>query len=693
MSDWKQRILEKSVVATDLPEWRKKAISLSSIRANGPDEENIDKDADDAPAMVRMQVGSLDKPEDRLKALQQTYPDAKPYGDDNFIFTDPKSGKTRLYNNESWFPSLGDIASISPEIGETIGGGVGGILGSLGGSLLPGPGTVAGGILGAGTGSVAGREATQRGLNYLFGNDDTRTAGEQATDAAQTFAMGAAGEGLGRLAAKGLQVGKNAWNRRVIGEVDDPALAAERIADWEKIGVNPTAGMVSGNNKTSVLEHAIAATRSGDEINKRINDAFSAQAGEFDRIVGSMADRPLSRAEAGEALQRQAQAAKDAGFKRSEQLYDDVATKVTSPAITDNTATFLENLAKERAGYGEFDSLTKGATTDKVIQTTTALLSDAKNAMSFDQLKQARTLIGQQAADETDKVLKNQLNGLYASLTGDMEKTAAASGEDALQSFRKANNQFRRLVDDEKGFGRGSTGSTLISKNTDDILNWSLSGAKNGGNRIAQVRRTVQKSEGGSDAWNEVIAGVTDRLGRNSSEEFDPGQFLRNWNKMSEEAKSAMFAGTANAQYRKDLDTLSRIGENFTKYRKGANHSNTENHRAAKDSLNPLSRDNAVISFLGLATTADPITGMAIGAMKGGATAGASRLSSNARAKLLTSPETVRWLAELPKAEMKKGGISAHFATLSQLRKSTKDKALAAAINDYMRDNRYESED
>ncbi|MCZ4089068.1 hypothetical protein [Sinorhizobium psoraleae] len=138
----------------------------NQIVNSGPNPDLID-DSEDAPALIRAQVGALDKPEDRLKALQKTYPDAKPYGDDNFIFTDEK-GKVRLYNQESWMPSLGDFVSIGPEAGETIGGGLGGFFGGLagaaGGSVVPvvgtGAGAVGGAITGAGAGSVAGRKAS-----------------------------------------------------------------------------------------------------------------------------------------------------------------------------------------------------------------------------------------------------------------------------------------------------------------------------------------------------------------------------------------------------------------------------------------------------------------------------------------------------------------------------------------------------
>lgn len=693
MSDWKARAKAESTVDND---W--KARVLAQSRPFGLTKDDV-ADLDEADPMIRMEIGSLSKPEDRLKALQKHYPDATAYDDENFLFTD-EDGKVRQYNRSSWMPSLGDIASIAPEAGSAVGGGIGAILGGIGGgaagSAVPvlgtGAGAISGGMLGAGTGSALGKEAVASGLNFIFGNTDSRTAGETARDMGVEFAMGAVGDGTARALGAGAKGIGKAWrNYAVGGDVDDMAEAAIRAADLQAIGVNPTQGMIANNARTATMEHALVNTRSGKEIAKRIEDAHSGMSNEFDRITNSLG-RPFSKAEAGEALQKQAQAAKDAGFARSSDLYDDVAAKITSPAVVSNTDQFAQKLAAERAGYGQFDSLTKGGTTDKVIETTTALLSDAKNGMSFDQLKQARTFVGQQAADTDDKVLKNHLNDLYGSLTADMEATAKASGDDALQAFRKANNQFKRHVSPDTGFGKGSDAATLLNKNSDDVFNWATSGAKNGGDRIAAVRRQVVKSEGGQDAWNSVASGMIERIGKNSADEFDPGKFMREWERISPEAKKSLFHGTANSQYAKDLDRLSRIAKNWTQnYRKFGNHSNSANHLAARDSLNPLSSQNAVASLFGMNQFGT--TGMLLGAAKGAAAGTVNAISRGSRAKLLQNPEVVRIMAEMGPSQMKKGGVAAQFAKLNQLRKRTQDQALAAALSDYLTDLNYAGKD
>lgn len=707
MDDWKKKIIEKDGGA--IPEWKRKIIEKDSgtnvFENAGPDPRDISDDASDAPWNVRMAVGALDKPEDRLMAIQKTYPDAKPYGEDNFIFTDPDTGKTRLYNRESWFPSLGDFASITPEIGETIGGAVGGTLGGIGGgvagSAVPvvgtGLGAFGGAVGGAGTGSVAGREGVQRGLNWLFGNEDTRTGSEQALDIAKTAALGAAGEGAGRAVGAGWKAGKNAYKKMLVGEVDDVAKAQARLADLNAIGAdNPLPGMVNGNPRTSKFEHALSSLRNGDVIQKRIDDAHQAMDGEFDRIV-SGTGTARTQAELGELLKEQAKAAKQAGYQRSNQLYDRVGEKVTSPAVIDNTSSFLQKLKADRDAMGSFDKRATGSQTDSVIDDATAILEDAQNGMNFDQLQKARTIIGQRAKDTDDKVLSNHLNGLYGALTADMEKTALASGEDAAQAWRKANNQYRRHMDPVKGFGKGSVADKIVqAPDTDKIWQFATETTNRGGNRIAQIRRTVEKSEGGKDAWADVVSSSIEQLGKSTDvegvEQFNSTMFLNKWSKMSPEAKDAIFKGTKNQQYRQDLDRLARVSNNMKQYARGANHSNSQTHKQMLDNLNPLDKNNVLTSALGMAAGVEPMSALAIGAAKGATKAGANKFFTSSRMALFKNPETVAWLADIPKVEMQKGGMQGHMKKLVEIRKRTSDQAVATAIADYFRDLGYESD-
>ncbi len=654
---------------------------------------NIDPDMQ-APKTVRAQVGALDKPEDRLAAVRKTYPDAQPYDGDNFIMTDPETGKTMIYNQRGWLPDMGDVVSALPEIGE----GVGGILGAIGGATggaaagtaVPVVGTAAGGvagaITGAGGGATVGREAVQRGVNWFYGNEDTRTGWEQAGDAAKTFALNAAGQGVGMVAApvvsKAARGASNAAKSIVAGKADDAALAAERAADARAVGFEPTVGMVNGNANTALKEQALAATRAGKPIQDRIEQAFGAMDNEANRIVGKITPETLSRQELGQALKDQSAALKSQIKARNDQLYDRAGELTGDARATGlNTRAYLDNLQTERKAMGKSAALNNGASLDKVIQQTQAIVEDIGSGVNFNTLKQARTNIGAIANDPgVDQILRDRAQGLYSALTADMEETAHSVGGDAFQAWKKANNFYRRTNDPKSIFStKGSVDEILNKKTPEEAADWVLGQANKGGTRINAVRRQIERTDGGADLWNTLTGSTVERMGIDASGNFSPTQMLRSWNKLSDEAKDAMFKGSGRTQYRQDLDRLSRVADNMKGYRRLDNHSNTTKAASVMSELNPFDK-TTLIGSLFLGPKALAISG---------AGKGANYSYKRWQAKLLTDPKTANWAANIANAQMQKGGLKAHVGRLADMAAKTSDKALAVAINDYLREIGY----
>jgi hypothetical protein len=645
----------------------------------------------EAPASVRAQVGALDKPEDRLAAVRKHYPDAQPYDGNNFIMSDPQTGKTIIYNQPGWLPSGGDIASILPEIGEGVGAVGGAIGGAVGGTAVaPGPGTVAGGMLGAGAGATAGREATQRGLNWAFGNEDTRTGGEQAWDAAKTFGLNAAGEGLSVVAAplvgkavRGVAGSVKTGPRGlVVGPADDAAAAAQRAADMRGIGVEPTAGMVNGSAETAVKEQALAAQRAGKPIQDRISQAFDAMDGEAGRIVGDITPQTMSRQEIGQALKDQASAYKSASKARGDYLYDEAGSLTgDAPAAGTNTRQFLEGLQTERRGMTKSAALNDGKALDEVIRQTQAITEDIGSGINFNQLKEARTRIGRIANDPAvEQVTRDRAQGLYNAMAADMGATAEAVGGDALQAWKKANNRFRRTREADSVFNTKSSIDPILKAQTpEQAADWVLGQANKGGTRLNAVRRQIERTEGGPELWNTLTGSTVERMGIDASGNFSPTQMLRGWSKVSGEAKDAMFRGSGRAQYRQDLDRLARIADNMKGYRRLDNHSNTNKAAGALAALNPFDKSTIIGSVL-----AGP-QGFAVA--QGAKAAGYGY--KKWQVKMLTDPRTVNWLAEVPRAEMQRGGLQKHVERLAAMAAAGGDNAASVAINEYLREIGY----
>ncbi|MGV2141212.1 hypothetical protein ACQZ45_24815 [Agrobacterium sp. 16-2014-1-2a] len=410
----------------------------------------------EVPTSVRFEIGALSKPEDRLTALRKYYPDAQPVGTDQFVMRDPETDRAMVFNVKSWIPSWGDVGDAAPEIVGTagaIGGGIlGGVAGAGAGSVVPVVGTTTGalaaGAAGAGTGYAAGRDIYQRGANLIFGNEDTRTAGEQVIDAAQDFGIGATGELggtiVGGAVARGIGKAVDAVRpSRLIGGLtpaDDAAKAAQRLQSFGDIGIQPTPGMIGGpvaatREQSRLSGNSVMSNRVGeiyDDVSKRFDDVI-------DRTTGG---RNLSAAEAGDAIQQRAQDFKSIVKGRQNELYDDVGRLTQGiGAEAPNTTQFLKNTKEEYKQLGQSAKMNAGSAYETTIKQAEAILSDVQAGASFDTLKQARTAIGDIAFDRNLPTREGQLyRNLYKSLTDDMTATAEKGGEDVIQAMRKANN-------------------------------------------------------------------------------------------------------------------------------------------------------------------------------------------------------------------------------------------------------------
>lgn len=486
--------------------------------------------------------------------------------------------------------------------------------------------------------------------------------------------------------------GFNPVKNRIIGGADEGAVIAQRVKDFTDIGVQPTTGMVSGSTRAAAKEQALASTGVGTNLQARMADAFAKQGDEFTRVVDGITTRnnlvakTNTRQELGDMLREQAQAAKDAAFARSESLYDDVGRLTGERAVSgDATKAFSKTLADTKKGLGKSEAINRGPQLDQALQQTKAIVEDMGKGMTFTKLKEARTAISQIAnRPDADPALKAHLQGLRNAITADMEATARGAGDNALQAFRKANNHYRRTVDADTGFGKGSAVSTVLNKNTpEEIFGYVMGKSKEGGSRLNAVRRQIEKSDDGKAAWDNLTGSVVERMGLKSADDvssYDPGTFLRNWKTIAPEAKDVLFKGTGRSQYRADLDRLARIADDMGRYNKQKNHSNTQTHKTMLEEANPFDRGSLLAAAL-----AGP-RGFAIAA----GAKGANALSKGYQAKMLADPETVRWLAGIPKAQVEKGGLRTHVGNLVNIARKTPDAATRTAVHEYLRSVGYD---
>jgi len=157
-----------------------------------------------APASRRYIAGGIPQ-EKQLAYLKTLDPNATAFGDGNYLYREPDTGKVTLYNKESWLPTWGDIASAAPEISEMVGG--------AGAAVAAAPGALASALPTAGAslltipaayglGAAGAKEAENLIATNLLGRPDDRSTGERLGDAASTAAWNAAFEMAGPVVGK-----------------------------------------------------------------------------------------------------------------------------------------------------------------------------------------------------------------------------------------------------------------------------------------------------------------------------------------------------------------------------------------------------------------------------------------------------------------------------------------------------------
>lgn len=620
----------------------------------------------EAPAGVRMEVGGLEKPQDRLAALRKHYPDAQPHGDDNFIMTNPDNGEVMLYNQPGWIPNMGDIAEAVPAIGEGIGAGIGGILGAAGGTAVaPGVGTVGLGMAGAGAGGAAGRDLVERGINYAYGNTDTRTLADYALDKAKDVAVNAAGEGAGMAVAKGASLALQPIKKMIAGKPADMAAATQLATDHAGANIPATVGTITQNRDALVREARIGQNpESRVAVVKQQGD--DAMGTEFNRITSGIASAtdptatPLSKQGIGDVLKGKADDANKMLNSRRNDMYDELDKTVgdVRSAGATNTQTLLQRLNGEQKAFGASNKLNNNDSMQQVLAQTKAAAGDLKKGMTFRDAQDMRSQIGGVAfAKDTDPFLASRMKDLYKAVTDDMGETAKSAGNDAFDQW-KAADQFNSSLYAKDGPKAGLKALSQAPSGQ-DAYKVITNGIKDGDKSLAATRQQIEAAGGGAQ-WDQMTGSYLNQIGLHPTQsgemEFSPKKFFQQWNQVSPEAKDQMFAGTARQQYRDDLDRLARIA-----------HARTD---GAKVGGRMPSDGDTILNYI-----------------SGGLVPLGKKVVNSNMDKLLTNPKVVQWFTKVPQAEMQKGGIESHIGVLrniarESIKSATNDgQSVANAIN------------
>jgi hypothetical protein len=228
---------------------------------------------------------------------------------------------------------------------------------------------------------------------------------------------------------------------------------------------------------------------------------------------------------------------------------------------------------------------------------------------------------------------KRELGDVVRALETDMTDTLVKVGKPGAASAFKTANQYWRArvetIDDalEPIIGNASSGEQVVAS-----INTMTRGGKGGVARLGRVINALPESDRG-----DVRATIIDGLGMVSNK-FDPTAFMKNWEKITPEAKQALFGKDKGLL--QSLNDIALLADQTKQAQRFMNASQTAGALQVNNIFNQL---GGALTVGGAATGTGTLTGVGL------ATILAPLVLGRLSAKALTSQRLVRYLANAPK--------------------------------------------
>lgn len=272
-------------------------------------------------------------------------------------------------------------------------------------------------------------------------------------------------------------------------------------------------------------------------------------------------------------------------------------------------------------------SVSRAQQIETTLEQLTAAAAATDGRLPYEAIKKLRTLVGQEIdnAGLMSDFPRDKWKALYAALSRDLGAAAAEAGPQAEQAFRRANNYTKA------GMDRVEMISRVIDKNggPEKVFAAAMAGTRDGGTTLRAVMQSLPK-----EGQKALTAAVIKRMGLATpgaqdaaGDVFSAQTFLTNWNKVSPEARRALF-DRYGPQFSKDMDRIARVAQNIK-----------EGSQVFANPSGTANRGSAIgywVSLLGALATGNP-------QVAGGLAAGGT--VANAAARFMTTPWAVRWLA------------------------------------------------
>lgn len=412
----------------------------------------------------------------------------------------------------------------------------------------------------------------------------------------------------------------------------DGAQMQRTIEDFAALGATPSVGQASGNRLLQGAENLLAGGPTSAGVMNRFAERQADSIGQGLQRRADSLSRNASAERAGRAIERGVDtfAGNTNATKRALYWQADQFIPEQTPVQLQNTWREVVDLTTPTAGATATTSALIQPTILRLRENLAADLAAGGGSIPYSALKRIRSDIGEAISNSSPLNPTSdirELRRLYAALSRDMEAAAQAQGPEAVRSARRANNYTRAVADRLEQVRR------VVDKNggPERVFNAVMSGTRDGGTTLRAVMQSLPK-----EGQQALTAAVIRRMGLATpgaqdaaGDAFSAATFLTNWNRVSPEAKRALF-DRHGPGFSRDMDRIARVADNIKQgSRVFANPSGTANRAAAMTYGAAL-----------------------VGSMFTGGTAGivASGVGANLLARWLTNPNVVRRLAQTTQA-------------------------------------------
>lgn len=487
-----------------------------------------------ASMWARALAGRVDDPAQKLAVVQKLYPDAQAYGDGNYTFRDPQTGKLTLFNPEGL--DMGDIPGVGREITQAVTSTLGAVAGAPGGPLGAAAGAGAGGVVG-GKGYDALLDLAERVRSYFQGKDAAipeRTLSGEMAQTGVDFAGNAAGQFIGDKVGLGLMKAFGPGTNKLSGQT-----AEETVKAASRLGIDlPSLGVATGSKPLQLVDAALSIMPTSSGVMAEASQRALTQSGATANRIASEVGTVLPTNEAlGHAAVDAATASKNA-FQSAAQAAENrlYETLGGAPATLDNTKDWIASQASR------LPPEMAQQFTERMTGLLGPLLTDAESgALNIAGLRRGLTELSAKAkspnAVDTIGMDQGILGGLLDSLRGDRSAAAnAAGGWGELNAFnnwysqeKAARGQLARILGtgEQAALDAGGTAAVDASR-----VGANLAGDNLSGDALRLIREKL-----GPDFANSLTATRLANMGRATNgaqsvagDLFSPSTMLTRWN-------------------------------------------------------------------------------------------------------------------------------------------------------------------